>query len=123
MKLLLIDDEDDVRRIARLGLERIGKMEVTEATSADEGIRKAEQDAPDVILLDVMMPGRDGPSALEALQANPKTRDIPVIFLTAKALSSEVERLKSLGAAGILTKPFDPVKLPAEVKAVLDAKS
>ena len=122
MKILIIDDENDIRRIARLGLERVGKMEVVDAGSGPEGVDKARAEKPDAVLLDVMMPGQDGPATLQSLRSDPQTASIPVIFLTAKALTSEVERLRSLGAAGVLTKPFDAMTLAAQVRAVLEAK-
>jgi two-component system, OmpR family, response regulator len=119
MKVLIIDDEDDIRRIARLSLARVGGMSVTEAASGRDGLALALADRPDAILLDVMMPGMDGPATLQALRAEPATAGIPVLFLTAKAMSSEVDRLKQLGAIAVLTKPFDPMTLPAEVRAAL----
>ena len=119
MKVLIIDDEDDIRRIACLSLTRVGKMEVVEASGGPEGVRKAASERPDAILLDVMMPGLDGPATLSALRSNPATAEIPVVFLTAKAMASEIERLMGLGARGVLTKPFDPMSLPQELKTCL----
>ena len=119
MKILIIDDEADIRRIAHLALGRVGAMDVLEAQSGVEGLRKAEVAHPDAILLDVMMPGLDGPSTLAALRSNPATANSPVIFLTAKAMLSELERLRALGAAGVLTKPFDPMTLALQVRAAL----
>lgn len=119
MKVLLIDDDEDIRRIAWLVLERVGGMAVSQASGGAEGLRKAVAEKPDVILLDVMMPGMDGPDTLAALRENPTTADIPVIFLTAKVLASEIERLKSLGTAGVLTKPFDALTLASHVHSVL----
>lgn len=119
MKILIIDDEADIRRIAHLALGRVGAMDVSEAQSGLEGLRKAEDTHPDAILLDVMMPGLDGPSTLAALRSNPATANIPVIFLTAKAMVSELTRLRALGAAGVLTKPFDPMTLAVQVRAAL----
>lgn len=119
MKILIIDDEADIRRIAHLALGRVGAMDVTEAQSGLEGLRKAEDTHPDAILLDVMMPGLDGPSTLAALRSNPATAHIPVIFLTAKAMVSELTRLRGLGAAAVLTKPFDPMTLAVQVRAAL----
>jgi CheY-like chemotaxis protein len=119
MKMLIIDDEDDIRRISRLALGRVGGMEVVDASGGDAGMALAITEAPDAILLDVMMPGRDGPGTLALLKADPRTAHIPVIFLTAKAMSAEVERLRALGAAGVLTKPFDPMSLAASVRAIL----
>ncbi|PYQ17650.1 MAG: hypothetical protein DMF79_17095 [Acidobacteria bacterium] len=119
MKVLIIDDEDDIRRIACLSLSRVGKMEVVDASGGPEGVRKAASERPDAILLDVMMPGLDGPATLSALRSNPATAEIPVVFLTAKAMASEIERLLGLGARGVLTKPFDPMSLPQELKNCL----
>jgi CheY-like chemotaxis protein len=120
MKILVIDDEADIRRIAMLSLSRVGGMQVVEAGSGPDGVRKAEAERPDAILLDVMMPGMDGPATLAMLRAGEATSKIPVVFLTAKAMTTEIERLKALGAVAVLTKPFDPMKLPAEVKAALE---
>ena len=119
MKVLVIDDEEDIRRIAHLALARVGKMEVVDAGSGPEGVRKAQEERPDAILLDVMMPGLDGPSTLAALRANPATAAIPVVFLTAKAMTAELERLRGLCPAGVLTKPFDPMTLASDLRAVL----
>jgi len=119
MKVLIVDDEDDIRRIARIALTKVGKMDAIEASSGAEGVRMAATERPDVVLLDVMMPGLDGPSTLAALRSDAATAPVPVIFLTAKAMASEVERLKGLGARGVLTKPFDPMKLASEVMAIL----
>jgi CheY-like chemotaxis protein len=121
MKILVIDDEDDIRRVACLSLVKIGGLEVVEASSGPEGVRRAAEESPDAILLDVMMPTTDGPQTLSALRANPATAAIPVVFLTAKALASEVERLKAMGAAAVLTKPFDPLTLPAQIRDALRA--
>ena len=120
MKVLIIDDEDDIRRIARLSLAGVGGLEVVEAGSGADGIRKAAAEKPDAVLLDMMMPVMDGPATLVALRGDPRTAAIPVVFLTAKALSAEVERLKALGARGVLTKPFDPMRLSSELRALLE---
>lgn len=122
MKILVIDDEDDIRRIARLSLGKVGQMEVVEASSGPEGVRRAVEELPDAILLDVMMPGLDGPGTLAALRSNPRTAGIPVIFLTAKAMTAEIERLRGFGAQGVLTKPFDPMGLAREVRACLERR-
>ena len=120
MKVLIIDDEEDTRSIASMSLSILGGLEVLEAESGQDGINKAESEQPDVILLDMMMPVMDGSQTLIALQANPGTKKIPVIFLTAKAMSSEIERLKRMGAIGVLTKPFDPTILANQVRAILE---
>jgi DNA-binding response OmpR family regulator len=122
MKILIIDDEDDIRAISRLALGRVGGMEVVDAANGSDGIAKAVADAPDAILLDVMMPEQDGPATFGLLKADPRTAGIPVIFLTAKAMASEVVRLRALGAKGVLTKPFDPMTLAASVRAILGTR-
>jgi CheY-like chemotaxis protein len=119
VKVLIVDDEPDIRRIAKLGLSRVGGMEVVEAANGAEALVRAKADKPDAVLLDVMMPGLDGPSTLARLREDPATSGIPVVFLTAKAIAAELERLKVLGAAGVLTKPFDPLALARELRALL----
>jgi CheY-like chemotaxis protein len=119
-RVLIIDDEDDIREVAQASLELMGEWEVLTASSGAEGVRRAAEALPDAILLDVMMPGMDGPATLEALRADPATRGIPVVLLTAKAQASERSSLEGLGAAGLLAKPFDPMSLSDELAAVLD---
>ncbi len=119
MKVLIIDDEEDIRSIASMSLGILGGVDVVEADGGEDGIAKAASEHPDAILLDMMMPGLDGPATLAKLKENPATKSIPVIFLTARAQSSEVEKLKALGASGVLPKPFDPTTLASQVKAIL----
>ena len=119
MKVLIIDDDADIRKVTSLALSRLGGMEVVDASNGLDGIAAAFAAMPDAILLDVMMPGMDGPAVLERLKAEALTAGIPVIFLTAKAMTAEVARLKALGAAGVLTKPFDPTAIPGQIRAIL----
>lgn len=119
MKILVVDDEDDVRLVARMSLERLGGMSVTEVSGGDQAVAAAVRERPDAVLLDVTMPGMDGIETLAALRADAETASIPVIFLTARAMPGEVEHLKQLGALDVLTKPFDPAMLPARVRALL----
>ena len=119
MKVLIIDDDEDIRSIARLSLSRVGGMEVIEAASGGEGVRKARHEKPDVILLDMMMPAMGGRETLAVLLSQPDTSMTPVIFLTAKAVGDEVEQLTALGAVGVLLKPFDPRTLSEDVRALL----
>jgi CheY-like chemotaxis protein len=118
-RILIVDDEDDIREVAQVSLELVGKWEVRTAASGSDGIDGARAERPDAILLDVMMPDMDGPTTLERLRADPSTSDIPVVFLTAKTQAADRSRLAGLGAAGILTKPFDPLTLPSQIAAVL----
>lgn len=119
MKVLIIDDDADIRLIAGLSLSRVGGMTVVEATGGADGLAKAQSERPDVILLDMMMPTMDGSATLAALRAQPATAAVPVIFLTCKVVGAEVERMKALGAVGVLIKPFDPRTLAADVRALL----
>ncbi len=118
-RVLVVDDEPDIRSVAGLALDRVGGMDVMVAASGAEALQLAMASPPDAIVLDVMMPGMDGPATLEALRAEPATAEVPVVFLTAKAQAAELERLLALGADGVLAKPFDPMTLAAELVAVL----
>ncbi|HSP05857.1 MAG TPA: response regulator [Acidobacteriota bacterium] len=119
MKVLIIDDEDDIRQIARFALNKIANWEVLDSRSAADGISLAVSEKPDAILLDVLMPGMDGPAALAALRENPATSAIPVVFLTARGLPDEISNLKRQGAAGVITKPFDPMTLAEDMTSIL----
>ena len=119
MKILIIDDDADIRSIVRLSLSRLGGMEVIEAGSGVEGVQKAQDEKPDVILLDMMMPTMDGLQTLAALRARPATASTPVIFLTAKAVGDQIERTP-LRAAGVLIKPFDPRTLSQDVRTLVN---
>lgn len=122
MKVVIIDDEEDIRSVASMSLGILGGIEVVEAEGGRDGIAKAAAEQPDAILLDAMMPEMDGPATLEALRNNPDTASIPVIFLTAKAIRSEVDKLRAMGAAGVLSKPFDPTTLATQVREILEKK-
>ncbi len=118
-RVLLVDDEPDIRRIGQLSLERVGGWQVVPASSRAEALAAAGRERPDVILLDVMMPVADGPTTLARLREQADTAEIPVIFMTAKVQQHEVQRLLGLGAVGVIPKPFDPMTLPDEVRRVL----
>ena len=118
-RILLVDDEDHIREVAQLSLETVGGWEVTPAGSGTEALAKAESQRPDAILLDVMMPELDGPTTFERLRADASTRDIPVVFLTAKVQAADRRRFDELGVAAVIAKPFDPLTLADEVRAAL----
>jgi CheY-like chemotaxis protein len=118
-KVLLVDDEDDIRTIGQLSLSRVGGWQTVLASSGAEAVSKAATEGPDLILLDVMMPGMDGPTTLGKLRAQEATAKTPVIFMTAKIQKQEVARYLELGAVGVIGKPFDPMTLPAEIKRLL----
>lgn len=117
--VLLIDDDDSIRKVANISLTRIGNWQVTLAASAKQAFELLSNCQPDVILLDVMMPGMDGPSAFRVLQE--MGVPTPVIFMTAKVQKHEVQCYYDLGAAGVIMKPFDPITLPAEIKKIVGA--
>ena len=118
-RLLLIDDEDDIREVAALSLETVAGWTVLLASTGEEGLQLAAAEHPDAILLDVMMPEIDGPFVYQRLQEDPKTRTIPVIFLTAKAQAVEQRLLLELGVAGVIAKPFDPLTLSGDISRIL----
>ena len=118
-RILVIDDDPDIRRMAALSLERIGKFQVRLASGCEEALGALGEGLPDVVLLDVSMPGVDGPATLEALRRVPAAAAIPVIFFTATANAAEVERLVALGAAGVIPKPFEIADLPRRVREIL----
>src|SRR5690348_1360829 len=117
--ILLIDDEEDIREVAAMSLETVAGWHVTCASSGREGISLAEKASPDAIVLDVMMPDQDGPQTLHMLRQNAKTKDIPVLFLTAKIQALERRRLEAIGAVGTLAKPFNPMTLADEITQAL----
>lgn len=119
MKVLIIDDDADIRFVAAMSLRAGGAMEVVEASGGLEGLRKAREEQPDIILLDMMMPLMDGAQTIAALRMQRETARTPVIFLTAKTIGAEIQRMKELGAAGVLIKPFDPRTLAADVRALV----
>lgn len=119
-KVLLIDDDHHVRLVAQIGLEDVGGWEVIQATNGQEGISKAEEHGPDVILCDVMMPILDGPSTLAKLRQIPKLQNTPVIFLTAKVQTDELAHFLTLGAKGLIMKPFDPLTLAEQVRKLVE---
>ncbi len=121
MKVLIVDDENEVRRIAKLSISRLGGMDVYEAENGFRCLETVAGIQPDLILLDVMMPGLDGPSTLQALREQPAAAHIPVVFVTAKSQRFETDSLCRLGAAGVVVKPFDPRHLAEEVLSFLPA--
>jgi len=121
-RILIIDDEDDIRQVAALSLETIAGWDVVLANSGRTGVEAAMKEKPDAILLDVMMPEMDGPTTFQKLQATPQTASIPVLLLTAKVQGSDQRRFAGLGVSGILFKPFDPLLLSKQVSDVLGWK-
>ena len=116
--VLCIDDEDDILQVAKLSLEMVGGLQVSLCRGSKQAVEEAARLRPDMILLDVMMPERDGPATLVALRADAATAAIPVVFMTAKVQPAEVAHYLSLGAVGVISKPFDPMTLPDQIKAL-----
>ena len=117
-RILYVEDEPDIQAVAKLALEMVGGFEVKICSSGEEALGEAEAFAPQLLLLDVMMPGMDGPSTLAALRAIPSLAEVPAVFMTAKVQPSEVAHYKSLGALDVIAKPFDPMGLADEVKRI-----
>ena len=118
-KVMLVDDEDDIRTVGNLSLSRVGGWQTVLAASGAEAVKTAAAERPDLILLDVMMPGMDGPTTFTQLRAQEATATTPIIFMTAKIQKQEVARYLELGAVGVIGKPFDPMTLPTEIKKLL----
>ena len=118
-RVLLIDDEEDVRTLASFCIEIETGWNILTAVSGREGLEIAETEQPDAILLDVMMPDLDGLQTISRLKANPKTKQIPVVFITAKAQASDRRRFYAAGAKGVINKPFDALTLASQILGFL----
>lgn len=117
-RLLYVEDEPDIQEVARLALETLGGFTVKVCSSGEAALREAVGFAPDMILLDVMMPGMDGIDVLAALREQETLAAVPVVFMTAKVQHSEVAHYKSLGARDVIAKPFDPMTLADQVRRI-----
>ncbi len=117
-RILFIEDEKDIQEVAQLALELIGGYTVEVCSSGAEALDRVVAFAPDLILLDVMMPDMDGPSTLEALRKIPETASTPIIFMTAKSQAREIQRFKKLSTLEVITKPFDPMALSDQVAGI-----
>lgn len=117
--LLYVEDERDIRDVALISLRDVGGFDVTLAASGPEALKKVVSARPDVILLDVMMPGMDGPTALRELRKLPEASGTPVIFMTAKVQAHEVAELRELGALSVIAKPFEPLGLADQIRDIL----
>jgi CheY-like chemotaxis protein len=119
-KILIIDDEEGIRKIAQMCLEALTEWEVLTAASGREGLIIAQAQQPDAILLDMIMSDLDGVETFHALQTNPTTRNIPTIFLTAKLVESEKQRWLDLGLTGWIDKPFNAQSLVKQIREILN---
>jgi two-component system OmpR family response regulator len=113
--LLYVDDDSDIREIVEIALGLIDNLSVHTCASGDEALKLIPTLNPDLVLLDVMMPGMDGPAVFSRMRANTEWPNCPVIFMTAKALPREIAHFRELGAAGVIAKPFDPMELGRQV--------
>lgn len=119
IRILYVEDEPDIREVTRLALEFSGRFDVRICESGSQALHEAAVFGPDLILLDVMMPGMDGLTLMNHLRGVTRTQDTPVVFMTAKVQTSEVSRYLDLGAAGVIPKPFDPRTLGDRVIEIL----
>ncbi len=121
IRILHVDDEPDIREVVDMSLGLNPDFEVRSCASGMEALVTAAEWSPFLIMLDVMMPGMDGPTTLTHLRKNPATADIPVLFMTARAQTREIEQFIALGAQGVISKPFDPMTLAFQVRSHLQA--
>lgn len=121
-RIFYVEDEPDIQAVARLALEAVGGFTVEIAGSGEAALARVAAFQPDLLLLDVMMPGLDGPATLRALRALPAAAQLPAIFITARVQSHEVTELTAAGAIGVIAKPFDPMTLAATIKKLWEAR-
>ncbi len=122
-RILYVEDEPDIRAVAQMALEAVGGFTVIACASGSEALAAAATAQADLLLLDVMMPGMDGPSTLKALREIPATANTPVIFMTAKVQAAEVALYKGLGALEVISKPFDSMELSAQIQRIWAAQA
>jgi two-component system, OmpR family, response regulator len=118
-QVLLVDDDASIRKVAEISLSKVGNWRVFLAESGAQALDVVSREKPDVILLDVMMPGMDGPTTLKCLRESESLDGTPIIFMTAKVQKHEIESYYNLGAAGVISKPFDPMSLPSEIRSIV----
>lgn len=121
LRVLHVDDEPDIREVVEMSLGLDPGLSLRSVGSGSDALKEVEQWQPDLILLDVMMPVMDGPATLARLRETPAAAEIPVVFMTARAQTRELEHFRSLGAAGVIAKPFDPMTLSVSVRGYLKA--
>ncbi|WP_341706712.1 response regulator [Halopseudomonas sp.] len=121
-RIMHIEDDLSIQEVARVALEVVGGFVVRSCDSGADGLAAVESFAPQLVLLDVMMPGMDGPQTLTELRKLPCMHGVPVVFMTAKAQTQEVAAYRDLGAAGVIIKPFDPMTLSDQIRAIWEQK-
>jgi two-component system, OmpR family, response regulator len=120
-RICYVEDDEDIQRIVRMSLEKVGKMTVEVIGDPMVAIERIMAFKPELVMLDWMMPGMDGPTLFRKMLDTPAVRDLPVVFITAKASQRELDELKTLGAAGTISKPFSPKDLPDQLRAIWHA--
>ncbi len=120
MRILYVEDDEDIRTICKFALETIGGFAVADCGSGAEALERAPGWAPQLLLLDVMMPAMDGPMTLAGLRDLPGTAATPVVFMTAKVQPQEVQRYREMGAVDVISKPFEPMTLSDTIRAIWD---
>jgi CheY-like chemotaxis protein len=118
VRICYVEDDEDIQKIVRMTLERIGKMTVEVVSDPLQAIETIKRFKPELVMLDWMMPGMDGPTLYRKMKEVPEVRDLPVVFITAKASPKELDELRALGAAGTISKPFAPRDLPEQLRAI-----
>lgn len=117
-RICYVEDDEDIQKIVRMSLERIGKMQVEVVSDPMVAIEAIKAFKPELVMLDWMMPGMDGPTLFRKMRETPEVRDLPVVFITAKASQKELDELRALGAAGTISKPFAPRDLADQLRAI-----
>jgi CheY-like chemotaxis protein len=117
-RICYVEDDEDIQRIVRMSLERVGKMTVAVVTDPTRAIETITEFRPDLVMLDWMMPVMDGPTLFQQMKLRPETSGLPVVFITARASQRDLDELKTLGAAGTISKPFSPKDLPDQLRAI-----
>jgi two-component system OmpR family response regulator len=117
-RICYVEDDEDIQRIVRMSLERVGKMTVEVVGDPMMAIERIIAFKPELVMLDWMMPGMDGPALFRKMKEVAETKDLPVVFITAKASQRELDELKTMGAIGTISKPFSPKDLPEQLRAL-----
>jgi len=117
-RICYVEDDEDIQRIVRMSLERVGKMTVAVVTDPTQAIQAFAEFQPDLVMLDWMMPVLDGPALFQQMKLRPETSGLPVVFITARASPRDLDELRELGAAGTISKPFSPKDLPDQLRAI-----
>jgi CheY-like chemotaxis protein len=120
-RICYVEDDEDIQRIVRMSLEKVGKMTVEVVGDPMLAIERIAAFKPQLAMLDWMMPGMDGPTLFRKMKETPEVKDVPVVFITAKASQRELDELRALGAAGTISKPFSPKDLPEQLRAIWNA--